>query len=195
MGKLSFTFYQIFFILPQRPGRTPLHFTRLWGVDHRCFDTKSGIMEIQKKIYTFDSVVRLIITLTLLYLFVRLLAFLSDVLVPFAIALLLAYLINPLVLLVQKKIKNRLIAVLISLVVVVSVCGILAWIFIPIIINEIAHMGRIISDLVTKSELAEKAARRLPPDLWQAIKDLVSLEQVQQIFATDNMFQIANSVA
>jgi predicted PurR-regulated permease PerM len=150
-------------------------------------------MAIQKKIYTFDSVVRLIITFALLYLFVKLLSYLSDVLIPFAIALLLAYLINPLVLLVQKKIRNRLIAVLTSLVAVIAVFVLLAWIFIPIIISEITHMGHIISDLVTKSDLAEKAARRLPPDLWKAIKDLLALEQVQRIFQTDNFFQIVNS--
>ena len=150
-------------------------------------------MAIQRKTYTFDSVVRLIITIIMLYLFVRLLSYLSTVLIPFAIALLLAYLINPLVLLVQKKLRNRLIAVLTSLVAVTAVFVLLGWIFMPIIINEIAHMGHIISDLVSKSDLAEKAARRLPPDLWKAIKDLISLEQVQRIFQTDNFFQIVNS--
>jgi predicted PurR-regulated permease PerM len=45
--------------------------------------------------------------------------YLSDVLIPFAVALLLAYLTNPLVSLIQKKFSNRVAAVFISLLLII----------------------------------------------------------------------------
>ena len=79
--------------------------------------------------YTLDRLVRIVITAGLLWGLVWLLGYLSDVLIPFAVAVLLAYLINPLVALVQKKITNRFAAVFISLM------GILA--AIPVYRNRI----------------------------------------------------------
>ena len=64
-------------------------------------------MEPQNSTYTFDRVFRLFVNLVLLAGAIWLLKYLSDVLVPFAVAFLLAYLLNPLVGKVQQKIKNR----------------------------------------------------------------------------------------
>ena len=75
-------------------------------------------MLLDKKPYTFDRVVRIGITVALLWAFVWLLGLLGDVLIPFIVALLLAYLINPLVLLIQKKVRKRTPAVFISLFIV-----------------------------------------------------------------------------
>ena len=60
----------------------------------------------EKRPYTLDRLVRIVITGLLLWGLVWLMGYLSDVLIPFAVALLLAYLINPLVALLQKKITN-----------------------------------------------------------------------------------------
>ncbi len=54
-------------------------------------------MELQAKPYTFDRVVRLTLATGLLVGLVWLLGFLSEVLIPFAVALILAYMMNPLV--------------------------------------------------------------------------------------------------
>jgi len=55
------------------------------------------------KPYTFDRVVRILISLCILAGLIWLAGYLSDILIPFAVALLMAYLTNPLVSLVQKK--------------------------------------------------------------------------------------------
>jgi predicted PurR-regulated permease PerM len=60
-------------------------------------------MANEQRPYTLDRVVRIGIAAGLLWGLVWLLGYLSDVLIPFAVALLLAYLINPLVILIQKK--------------------------------------------------------------------------------------------
>ncbi|MBN2001475.1 AI-2E family transporter [candidate division KSB1 bacterium] len=151
-------------------------------------------MLFDKKPYTIDSIVRLGILVALIYGLVWLLGYLSDVLIPFAVALLLAYLINPIVTFVQKKIGNRLAAVLITLIFMLGFITLLVWILVPIIVSEITHMGTLISNLVTKSDMAEMAAKRLPPDIWQAIKDYIAREEVQAFFKTDNFIELAKSV-
>ena len=72
-------------------------------------------MILNNKPYTLDRIVRIGIAAGLLWGLIWLLGYLSEVLIPFAVALLLAYLINPLVLLVQRKVPNRIFAVFISL--------------------------------------------------------------------------------
>ena len=63
---------------------------------------------LNQRPYTLDRVVRLTLGGAVLVGLVWLLSYLSDVLVPFAAALVLAYLLNPLVELLQRLVKNRL---------------------------------------------------------------------------------------
>lgn len=151
-------------------------------------------MSFNGKPYTLDRIVRIFITVGLLGGLVWLLGYLSDVLIPFAAALLLAYLINPLVLLIQKKVKNRAVAVFISLFAVLIGVTFLAWLLIPMITKEIAHMGKILTAVVGNSDLAERAAKHLPPDLWQAVKDYAARKEVQDFFKTENFWSIAEGV-
>jgi len=152
------------------------------------------MMLFDKKPYTFDSVVRLGITVALIYGFIWALGFLSDVLIPFAVALLLAYLINPLVTWVQKKIHNRVAAVLLTLLFLIVLLSLLVWILVPLIVNEISSMGRMLSKVVSESDLADSAARRLPPDLWQAIKDYAANKEVQQFFSNESFVKIIETM-
>ena len=147
-------------------------------------------MPFDRKPYTLDRVIRIGITVGLLWGFIWVLGYLSDVLIPFAVALLLAYLINPLVQLVQKKIHNRLIAVVLSLFAVAVFVALVAWLFIPVIVRDIGQMGQILSRLVSNTDLAERAAERLPPDLWQALKDYAARKEIQEFFKTDNFWKI-----
>jgi predicted PurR-regulated permease PerM len=123
-----------------------------------------------------------------------LLGYLSDVLIPFAVAMLLAYLINPLVSRVQRKIRNRLTAVLISLVIVCAAASLLCWLLIPRIVTEIERMGTILTDVVNNSEFARRANEYLPEDIWQALRDYAKQEDVQEFFQTDNFQQVAMGV-
>jgi len=150
---------------------------------------------LDKKPYTLDRIVRIGIAAGLLWGLIWLLAYLSAVLIPFAVALLLAYLINPLVLLVQRKVPSRVIAVFISLFAVLASVAILAWLLIPMIVADIANMGRILTDFVNDSDLAEQAAQRLPPHIWEAVKDFMTSNDVRDFFRTDNFWKISESIA
>ncbi len=152
-------------------------------------------MLLDRKPYTFDRVIRIAITVGLVWGLVWLLGYLSDALIPFAIALLLAYMMNPLVLLIQKKIPHRLFAVFISILIVIGLFVCIVWLVIPMIIGEITHMGRLLSDLVNNADIAERAARRLPPDLWQAVKDYAARQDIQELFKTENFWKIVEAAA
>ena len=152
-------------------------------------------MLLDNQPYTFDRVFRLGIAMVLIISLVWLLGYLSDVLIPFAVAFLLAYLTNPLVTLVQRKVKNHVAAVFISLGAVLVLVVIMGCLFIPLIMNEIKHMGHVLTALVNNSELAQLAAKRLPPDLWEAVKEYAMKEEVQQFFKTDSFWKTTGMVA
>ena len=68
------------------------------------------------KPYTFDRVVRMVLGAATLVALLALLRHLSDVLIPFAAAVVLAYMLNPLVTVFERKIHRRGLAVLLTLV-------------------------------------------------------------------------------
>ena len=146
------------------------------------------------KPYTFDRVVRIIVTAGFLFGLIWLLGYLSDVLIPFAVAFLLAYLMNPLVQLVQKKIPNRPAAVFISLLAVIVAAILLGLLTIPLVVKEVAYMGKILSDLVNNADFAQRAAKMFPADLWQFIKDFASRPDIQDLFKTEKLWQSAGAV-
>lgn len=75
------------------------------------------------KPFTFDRVIRLLIGLTVVFLLFLLLKRLSDVLLPFLIAWLVAYLLDPIVRFFQYKLKlkNRILSVVVTLILLLAV--------------------------------------------------------------------------
>ena len=150
-------------------------------------------MILDDRPYSFDRVVRMALAAGLLWAVVTTLGYLSDVLVPFAVALLLAYIINPVVHWVQGYVKSRGLAIGLTLALLILVVGGVCWVVIPMVGREVAHMGRLLSDLVSNSKLAEAAAKRLPPDIWQALRDYFNTPEVQNFFRTDSFISMAQS--
>ena len=149
----------------------------------------------EQRPFTFDRVVRILLSLGILAGVIWLAGYLSDVLIPFAVALLLAYLTNPLVNLVQKKISNRAAAVFISLLVIIALAVLLGWFVIPMIAGEIVQMGRMVTDLVNNSDLAERASKQLPPDLWQVIKNFFARTEIKDFFKDISIWKILKAVS
>ncbi|MDY6855120.1 MAG: AI-2E family transporter [Thermodesulfobacteriota bacterium] len=152
-------------------------------------------MSHEGRVYTFDRVVRFTFNVGLLFGLVWFFRYLSDVLIPFAVALLLAYLINPLVLLVQKKVKNHTASIFISLFTVVFLAVLLILLILPLIVDEITQMGRILSEVVNNSTIAKRATDILPPDVWQALQEYAAREDIQGFFKTENFWKIVETIA
>jgi len=102
---------------------------------------------ISTKPFTFDRVIRLIIGLAVLVLLFLLLKRLSNVLLPFIIAWLLAYMLDPIVRFFQYRLKlrNRLISVILTILLAGGVITGLGYIIVPLISSEIAKLYEITS--------------------------------------------------
>ena len=145
--------------------------------------------------YTFDRVVRILISAGILAGLIWLAGYLSDVLIPFAVAMLLAYLTNPLIVLVQKKIPNRIVAVFVSLLGLVAVAVLLGWLVVPAVTDEIVQMGRLVTDLATNANLTEKASQWLPPDIWQNLRASLDRPEIKDFFKDINIWKILEAIA
>ncbi len=138
--------------------------------------------------YTFDRVVRLGMGLAVVIVLILLLGYLSNVLVPFAVAFLLAYLFNPIVILFQRiGVRNRLAAVLLTLLVVTSVITIGCYIVIPMIVNEVHNLILMIKDLLANKDLAKKATEYIPAQFWSEFKAFINTANFQEYLTSERL--------
>ncbi|MEF3697771.1 AI-2E family transporter [Desulfolutivibrio sp.] len=147
------------------------------------------------KPFTFDRVVRLALTAGLAWAVISLLGYLSDVLAPFAVALVLAYLMSPLVNLLERRLKNRTVAVIAALTGVILAAAGLLLLVTPMILGEMGRMGRLLSEFMDNSDLARRAAERLPPDIWKAIKEFAARDDVRGWFAQNDVMGLLREAA
>lgn len=145
--------------------------------------------------YTFDRVVRIALSVLSLIGGILLLRYLSDVLVPFAVALLLAYLINPLVefLEYRARIRHRGLAVVLSLLIVLLLLVLSGLLFIPTIVAQIVHTGELISNYVNNSQLRDRLLVYLPDDFGAFITDFINRPDIQD-FLSGNIGSILGMV-
>jgi predicted PurR-regulated permease PerM len=151
-------------------------------------------MNVEKKPYTFDRVFRIALALAVAWALIKLLGFLSDVLIPFAVAVLLAYLLNPSVTWVESKIRRRGLAVLLTLFVFAAVFVLALMLLVPAVVHQAVDMSRIVSAIVSQSDLAHKLSERLPPDVWEEIKTFLARDDVQAFFKTDRFLTTAKTI-
>lgn len=151
-------------------------------------------MILDSRPYSFDRVVRMTLGAGLIWALITVLGYLSDVLIPFAVALLLAYILNPVVVRLERYVRIRGLAIGLTLALFVAALIAVSWLVVPLMAREITHMGRLISELVNNSTLAATAAARLPPDLWQAMREYFAMPEVQNFFRTDSFLAMAQDV-
>ncbi|MYJ00431.1 MAG: AI-2E family transporter, partial [Gemmatimonadetes bacterium] len=139
--------------------------------------------------FTFDRVVRIAIAVGVIWLLITLIAYLSDVLIPFAVALLLAYLINPLTSWLQRKLpfKQRIISVLLSLTIILAAVVLFLSILIPMVVSEVAQMQRLLSGLVDADQWQARLQDYVPEEIRIYIADLVRFEELVQLLNFENI--------
>ena len=138
---------------------------------------------------TFDRVARIAIAVAVIWLLITLVAYLSDVLIPFAVALLLAYLINPLTSWLQRILpfKHRIVSVLLSLTMILGVVVLFLAILIPMVASEIAQMRRLLSGLVDADQWQARLQDYVPEEIRIYIADLVRIEELVQLLNYENI--------
>ena len=128
--------------------------------------------------WNLDRVMRFVLWSLGIGLSVFLVYYLRGVLFPFFAAFLLAYIVDPIVNWIQKKVKHRIIAVAIVLVVVLLALFGFAKFFIPQIVQEVRTLGVLITRLFTDSEWSSRLNEILPANLLDSVRSMISWDKL-----------------
>lgn len=137
--------------------------------------------------YTFDRVVRMLIGLTVLVLLFLLIKRLSGVLLPFLIAWLLAYLLQPIVHFFQYKLrfKGRVLSIAATLLVFLGLLITVVWILTPVITSEVQKVTHLISDYSKNLNV-----NSFLPVAWQnEIRNYLMHLDIQSILKDENIME------
>lgn len=140
--------------------------------------------------FTFDRVIRIIITLVIIVGTIFLLDYLSSVLVPFVIAVIFAYLLNPFINLVQKLVKKRFIAVLIGMIIIFGVLTGIGFIIVPMISNEVSRAGDLIGNLVSNTDWHQQLNYYLPASIANKVEEFVKNGDLLLLFDQKEMSKV-----
>lgn len=141
-----------------------------------------------KRPYTFDRVIRIFFTILIVVGCLYLMVVLKNALLPFFVAWLLAFMIHPVVLFFQKKlrIRNRMLAIVSTLVCICGVFTLIGWAVIPSIIEEVDKMGTIIQGFVSSSNQMPF----LPDSIQAFIKEKIDFEQLSHMINKEDWVKI-----
>lgn len=105
-----------------------------------------------------------------------LLDMLKDVLLPFCVACLIAYLFEPFVQFNRSllKLKGRIIAIFVTIFEAMVFFGILAYFCVPSIIQEMHQMANLLREYAT----SDVSIRYLPPEIHDILRDNIDFEQL-----------------
>ena len=139
--------------------------------------------------FTFDRVVRIIIAISLIVGAVWLVNILSNVLLPFCLACLIAYILEPFVEFTRKllHLKGRVVATLITLFEVAFFLTVLAYLFIPSLINEIHQM----EDMI-KAYSGEDYIPLLPQEVHDYISRHLNVHKIDELLDGQHIGTLLN---
>ena len=146
-----------------------------------------------KNLITFDRVVRVVFGALIVFGIYLLIKQLSGVLLPFLIGWLFAYILNPIVEFFQfkLKIKNRIISVIITLLVVGGVITGLIFLLQPMVSAELAKVSGMIKNFTQNVNVSNI----LPPIVQTWLKETFQSVDFETIIKDDNIKSIVQKVA
>ncbi len=154
-------------------------------------------MLFDDKPYSFDRVFRIFAGLAIAGGAIWLINCLSDVLIPFAVAFLMAYLLNPLVCRLQNKIRNRSLAVFLTLGMVIIIISGAGWLIIPVIRQEISHTSYLLQRVAQDTDFSHRASQYLPSWLWNYVLEFAKGDKsrhIQALFGQSDIFALLQAV-
>lgn len=140
--------------------------------------------------FTFDRTVRILFTIGFIVLVVWLVGLLANVLLPFCIACLIAYFLEPLCKLNMKvlKLNNRVIPTFLTLIETGLVIGGLIYLFTPSVIKELDQMEAMIKDYSARNV----DIPFLPHEVSEYIRQLLDLDHLQELLTQDRLASMVN---
>ena len=142
----------------------------------------------------FDRFVRMLIGVVIAIAAYYLLDRLSSVLVPFLLAWIIAYLLEPVVRMVTKWVKKRVVAVLITFFSMIGISVGLLILLVPIIINEFVSVQGLISKYVNTLDWPSWIPKDLVVSIEQRLSSIDLASILQQEALTDQAISAAVTV-
>lgn len=135
--------------------------------------------------YTFDRVVRLVITIVVIGALLWLVNRLKDVLLPFLVACLIAYLFEPFVQYNRQllHLKGRIVAIFVTLFEALFFFGVLCYFFVPSVIDEMHHMAAMLQHYSS----TQITIKYLPPELHDILKRNIDFETLSNKLLAENI--------
>jgi len=149
-------------------------------------------MSFFEKEFTFDRVVRLIITILIFGAIIFLLNYFSTVLIPFVIALIFAYFLNPFINYIQKLVKKRGLAVIIGILFITGILTAIGFLIIPMVSKEVNQAGILINELFSNTDWIGQIDKYLPDTTAQKVKKFIENPDIQNIFNENQIKDIIN---
>ena len=145
----------------------------------------------EKKI-TFDSFIRGIISGAIIIGLLYLVNYLSGVLLPFFVAWLIAYMINPIVNFFQHKakFKSRIASIFVTMLLLLTLLTAGGVLLVPPIIDEFYKL----KDLLTAYFIEESKQAAIPGTIANFIKENVNMLQVQDMLNEENLTQAIQNI-
>lgn len=144
------------------------------------------------RVYTFDRVVRLIFSTICAGIIIWLIYYLRTVLLPFGVAAVIAYMLEPMVQFNRRllHLKGRIVAVLVTLFGMIFLISVMLYLFLPSILEELHQVGLMASAYASSDAVKEM----LPPSLHAFLMDQIDLSQLGSWLA-DSDWQLIGSYA
>lgn len=134
--------------------------------------------------FTFDRVIRLSISVILIGLGIYMIYILRSVLLPFLVAWLMAYLLNPVVRFIQNKLrlKKRVVAVLITFAMLLGALTLLFICITPLVENELYQ----INSLITSYDLQSFTVNGMPLSVHDFIAKNIDFDSLRNVLSKEN---------
>lgn len=145
-----------------------------------------------RKPFTFDRVVRIVITCAVIAGVLWLVSALKGVLLPFCVACLVAYLLEPFVQFNRQllNLRGRVVAIFVTLFEATFLFGLLCYILVPMIMSEMQHMGHLLK-VYSETELEIPF---MPGGVHSFIKKYVDFDYLARLMNRDDLMKILEGV-
>ncbi len=150
-------------------------------------------MEATNKPYTFDRMARILITTVCVAVTLSLIDYLSGVLLPFAVACLLAYILNPLVEQNRKilRVNGRLLPTIITLFEISAIITLSCYILLPYIISEVhetINMLKEYSQMSTNGKYISEAIHAF-------LREHINVDDLSRLLTREQWINILSTTA
>ena len=143
---------------------------------------------VDRQPYTFDRVIRILFGVVSVVGLFYLVYILRGALLPFLVAWIVAYMLNPLVVYNKRvfKLKGRVVAITLAFLEVLITISLLCVLFLPSIIDEIAHMRELLSEYVYISS----SIPFVPQAVHDFIRDNINFSELSGLLSREQWLSI-----